>query len=421
MVGCSPIGKVASLSSSNGSQQSGGSRSAFYNEDDPDQTLVQFKPVFAVRGAACLACHAQVSGNMITDFGYGSPFYMGGSMSGMPYPDDAIPYYNHVNGATDQYGSFRLANIDGKLTVPKAPVPTSMRTWSANTVIPIQSFLGASSLADYMRAVVSQPSPAVDGYPAKTNIAVVEEKNTVFIGSLTPAEILSAGIMNGVKFKYFPQGAALPVYALAGLSTRNDGSGEYVSNTSAIACEGDVFIEGVLFLNHAQIQTTKGCRVHASESIFVQGALTLLGTAADRNIQLVSGKAIIMGMNSSTLRERLRTPYTTAPNLYRYPVRQAANNSAIDAMQMAIVSQADRISGLVDAGATIGAATAQTYERIFLSAPQVHSRYTGLFKGTVITEVAIFRLGNLTYSFDPVFERVPIVPMIGSQRLIKVE
>jgi hypothetical protein len=39
---------------------------------------------------------------------------------------------------------------------------------------------------------------------------------------------------------------------------------------------------------------------------------------------------------------------------------------------------------------------------ILLNEPQVHSRYRGRFKGVVIAESALFRLGGSSFEFDPV-------------------
>jgi cytochrome c5 len=41
----------------------------------------QFKPGLAVRGMSCLACHAKIQAGVITDFGYGDPWYMDESMA----------------------------------------------------------------------------------------------------------------------------------------------------------------------------------------------------------------------------------------------------------------------------------------------------------------------------------------------------
>jgi hypothetical protein len=58
---------------------------------------------------------------------------------------------------------------------------------------------------------------------------------------------------------------------------------------------------------------------------------------------------------------------------------------------------------------------------LLLDAPQVHSRYKELFKGVVIAEVALFRLGKSTFEFDPVFKTVPVLPQLKDSDYLQVQ
>ena len=42
----------------------------------------------------------------------------------------------------------------------------------------------------------------------------------------------------------------------------------------------------------------------------------------------------------------------------------------------------------------------------------MNSRYIGTFQGAVVAEIAIFRLGQFVFKFDPVFQTVPILPAL---------
>lgn len=71
-------------------------------------------------------------------------------------------------------------------------------------------------------------------------------------------------------------------------------------------------------------------------------------------------------------------------------------------------------SDLVDAGPISSASAAIPMSRILLNAPEVHSRYVGEFRGAVVAEIAVFRLNNFAFSFDPVLQdkRVPVLPAL---------
>jgi hypothetical protein len=58
---------------------------------------------------------------------------------------------------------------------------------------------------------------------------------------------------------------------------------------------------------------------------------------------------------------------------------------------------------------------------LLLNAPQVHSRYQGAFKGLIIAEVALPRLGKGIFEFDPVFKRVPVLRQLKESGYLQVE
>jgi hypothetical protein len=54
---------------------------------------------------------------------------------------------------------------------------------------------------------------------------------------------------------------------------------------------------------------------------------------------------------------------------------------------------------------------------LLLNAPVVESRYLGLFKGTIVSEIALFGLGSFYFDYDPVFNSAPALPLLPSDIL----
>ena len=75
------------------------------------------------------------------------------------------------------------------------------------------------------------------------------------------------------------------------------------------------------------------------------------------------------------------------------------------------------ISNLADAGADNSSTAANAFSGLLLNAPEVHSRYVGNFKGAVVAEIAMFRLGEFVFTFDSLFQKVPILPALKSDIL----
>ena len=52
------------------------------------------------------------------------------------------------------------------------------------------------------------------------------------------------------------------------------------------------------------------------------------------------------------------------------------------------------------------------FDRLLLNAPRIDSRYTGQFNGVIIAETVLMSLSRFSFSFDPVFSRVPVLPLL---------
>ena len=62
------------------------------------------------------------------------------------------------------------------------------------------------------------------------------------------------------------------------------------------------------------------------------------------------------------------------------------------------------------------------FSRLLLNAPQVHSRYNDVFRGTIIAEIAVMSPGEFVYYFDDVFlnSDVEILPLLLGPKILKV-
>ena len=52
------------------------------------------------------------------------------------------------------------------------------------------------------------------------------------------------------------------------------------------------------------------------------------------------------------------------------------------------------------------------FERLLVNAPNIQSRYIGKYSGVVIAEIALFAPGELVFEYDPIFNSIPILPIL---------
>jgi hypothetical protein len=159
----------------------------------------------------------------------------------------------------------------------------------------------------------------------------------------------------------------------------------------------------------------------------VQDAISYKGsrTVPDRaNLQLVSSQAILMGTGDksceasdkeSPLSRRLFSGYAVST----YLTRDAEKKSMTpEALGKDIYAEGKLIPSLEDATCR---QDAPVFSRLLLDAPLVHSRYQGRFRGLVIAEVVLFRLGKSTFEFDPVFKEVPTLPILKDTDYLQIK
>ncbi len=386
------------------------------------QTAITFRslqPALAVRGASCLMCHAQVSSNVISDFGAGNDYFFDKDKGGVGFYSD---YY--IGSLTEGMSSWGSAVIRGSLFVPKTnmghsfPLVDAVDPLKAKTTMTLAEVI--SSPRRYSDGRVSAAGMSTGVSPVGNAAAVIDRK-TVYIGAPTESEILAlAPDLTSTGFKAVSVTGITPdpLLPLSGLQVVTSSAGSYVTNSSSqpFICAGDVVVRGTLFLNTINVKTNnQGCRLYVSGSVFIQGPVTYSGTSlTTANLQITSARMIAMGFDLANLQDRLGLvggrSFTLGMFTTRSPLSPAVRHQAQAA-------EAAMLTGLVDAGPESTDNAKPAFNGLLLNAPEVHSRYVGNFKGAVVAEIAMFRLGNFVFTFDPTFQTVPILPALKSDIL----
>ncbi|QLY26262.1 hypothetical protein [Bdellovibrio sp. KM01] len=367
-------------------------------------SFTTFQPALAIRGMGCIQCHAQVASNIITDFGYGSSYFMGqGSPSGITWTSGSV-YGDHGN-------SFNTISMpaDKNVIVPQANLPAAIAT-AAN----------ATTLTAYIKAQLASSAYAT------TKGAQVLTKKSVYIGAPTDANITTAFQMAASeRIKYFKDAA--DSVALSGLKDQ----GTFFQNSGELACEGDVAIRGPLLLDNVTIKSRTGCRLYVVGSVFMYGAINYSNNDTTRNLQITSSKSISMGLGTVKKNGSFCDPsdryatntasYGTSSLVNRYstfwtvPGNFVRNSTSPKATGDAVVAEAALIEAkngpLYDAVCRTEGRNV-SFERILLNAPLIHSRYEGNVSGTVIAEISIMSLNMFKFSYDEVFNTVPVFPFL---------
>jgi hypothetical protein len=378
--------------------------------------IAEFEPALAVRASACITCHAKVNPGYITDFGYGDRYFFGKPGSGSTLGPFNGNIYGDFYGAELDKTGWLTAEIGKQIIVPRAGIDPDLIAAGAKLAGQYSKTLQEKTLAGYLRDLERQ----------KQNPATVIEKNRVFIGAPNAATLRQRFQItpdSGIKFKFIKTGQSSPDIAGIELNAGND----FYANTKDVVCDGDLFIDGTLFLDRVTISTKSGCRIHSTGPIFVQNVITyksLSSSEDNANLQLVSAEAILLGVGDkscdstskdSPLSRRVASGYAIST----FNTRDADSRSiSPQTFGQSIYSQGKQIPSLQDAGCsddTIG------FSRLLLDAPQVHSRYKGKFKGVVIAEIALFRFGKSTFEFDPVFKRVPVLPLLKDSDYLQIQ
>lgn len=405
------------------------------------------QPALAVRGIGCINCHANVDSAVISDFGKGSPYEIA-KHSPFGYDTSAAEFFYtdfHIDMIN---GGWATSKISGTITVPaltlgfdsKAAMQIILNdyvTWiktyfpgmytdaQLKTIVqgikdkPEYNLSSTKHLKDYIQAVESGKSTPAD----------VVEKSTVFIGAPTAKVILQRAAMSPGEKKKFVKNNQTRSPDLSGITMQPGG---YYQNTSGeVICDGDLVIDGTLFLNMLVLKTDDGCRIMATGPIFVQGPITYQRIDVSRtenltNLQLVSARFISLGVGKTHCETtenpgwyaenpgNLQDPFSQRFDSFGSFTRSTGRDNVLLSREVEYnLAEMNKIVGLKDASCMGGPAPREVnLERLLLNAPRVDSRYTGQFNGVVISEVALFSLSKFSFKYDNVFDRVPVLPIL---------
>jgi hypothetical protein len=382
--------------------------------------IAEYEPALAVRAAGCITCHAKINSRFITDFGYGDSYFFGNPRSGNALGPFGGNIYGDFFGGEPNKTGWLTAEISKGIVVPRANLEFNLLEAAPAALANQPAYreaLQASSLAKYLQAVEDQ----------KATPSTVVEASRVFIGAPSPATIqarFNIAADSDVKIKFIKNDARNSP-DIQGI-VLNPGK-DYYTNSKEVVCDGDLFVRGTLFLNQTTIATISGCRIYATGPIYLQKAVayrSLVSAADNANLQLVSAEAIVLGIGekncdakagNSPLSTRLLASYARSS----FVTRDASSKSiSPQTISQSLYDNARRIDSLEDASCHDDNTS---FSHILLNAPQVHSRYKGRFYGIVIAEFALFRQGKSSYEFDPVFKKVPILPLLKSSDYLLVE
>ncbi len=373
-------------------------------------TLKSLQPALAVRGLACLMCHADIRSNVITDFGYGNPWYLGENRTldqGVNQSDQS--WFSNLAS------TWQTARIKGSVFVPNVEVTRAAQD-SLGSAYVNQPLMKLDKLMTtpyqvawnfYEDPEVTFSDMALRVQPLDGNAKVIA-KSQIVIRAPSEAEIFN--LVPGLTpteagFKRANSAAAVEFVI------KGSGVNAYTTNDSAqtLSCsKSDIIVNGTLFLKKLKVNAAGGCRLYVTGSVFIEDAIEYVGSGADQNLQITSANAIIMGINVSHLQNRLLNE--------RRNLELSGTRDYLSRAQQA-VQEAQNIGTLVDA--QVGSdRTSIDFSGLLLNAPVIHSRYLGEVHGTVIAEAALFVLEDFHFQFDSVFTRVDVLPLLTNPVLV---
>jgi hypothetical protein len=377
-----------------------------------DNPLQLIKPALAIRGMGCIQCHAQVKSNIITDFGFGSPFFFNSNMGGSWWKSGGL-YGDHAN----TFSTMKLTS-SVNVIVPTAALPTGIATAT-----------GTSTLARYIKAQLLLSTSA------DTRASLVQEKSKIYIGAPTELNILQSFSMeSATRLAYFKNSElAVPLTGLSDQTT-------YFKNQGVLNCEGDLALRGPVYFNNLEVNSATGCRIYVIGSVFIFGPIVQSNLSDIRNLQITSTHSINLGLGSmkkngvfcdSTSRyatdtanygvSSLKNRYVSFWTVPSQVIRSQSNASLFGGSVMAEASTIESKEGaLLDASCRAEGRNV-SFNRLLLNAPSVQSRYEGDIIGTIIAEYSIMSLGQFKFQYDEVFDKVPIFPFFDHKIYLDIK
>ena len=367
-----------------------------------ENPFTNIEPSMAVRGMGCVTCHMKSSSSVITDFGAGDVAFFG--KNGLAAGGDAFgapwSFYNDHGGF-----SFLSATLT-QILVPDVKLPFSLSGYAFSA-----AQKAATTIPEYVNAVKGS--------------AVVNVKSQIFIGAPSAATLMTRTQLGTKSLDYSKNQDGSP--ELAGMISK----GSYFESSN-LTCDGDLTVKGPLFLNNLTLKTNSGCRIYATGPIFINGKISYTQAVAsatnNTNLQLVSSVWINLGVGQSHCEgspsypaksdinftwykdNNISSPFDKRIRDYSAWTRDKQQNpDTLAQIQSSIVGFSDASCRIPTAGEL---PRQVHFERLMLNAPRIDSRYTGQFDGIIIGEVTMMSLSAFSFTFDPVFRRVPILPLL---------
>lgn len=415
--------------------------------------LRDFRPSLVVRAAECMLCHANIKGDIISDFGYRGPWDpTGPDMFFKVNKHDAnssLAYSAGHSGNSLENTGWGTAKISGSVIVPEASLVNLANPESRKFVIPLNyTDSGQNKIATRLQEYLDKIL-----FADKSRVKSIQSLDAVYIGAPTAEDIRKAGRLSAkLPLQFIKNDNDKP--ALKGFERVTENGKDYYTNVGVVTCDGDIFVDGVVLLDNLSLRTELGCRIHATKTVFIQGPIEYLDEYALSNLQVLSARAIYMGMgmcydcyNDGYERTNVNFAADRANNVnyWANSLRNQAdlshyvNEFREDFLKVSNEGQLTRapagtadLAGyylprieaagikLLDAGNPFRDTSDTSYRRLLLNAPDVQSRYNGKFQGTIIAEFALWRLGKFSFQFDSVFTAVPIFPLMDLNKIIRV-
>ncbi len=368
------------------------------------ETLKTLQPALAVRGMSCLMCHADVRSNIITDFGYGRPYYLGGENINL-FDRDQNWYNNLAN-------SWQTAkSIVGTVYVPDKPITAKAQAvlgpnYAGQPLLSLPEFFVTKYDVNwnyFKQPEVSHSSMSLRVQPLSG--PPVKGLSQVMIRAPSEAEIqsLAPSLFAGQGSGFQRLGDTSPVQFIS----KMNGSQSFVINdeNSILECSNaDIVVKGTLYLRGLRVNAQRGCRLYVSGSVFIEDSITYVGPSDKQNIQITSANAIIMGISKTRLKRRLIDDHRGLQIDGTRPYMERANQA---------MNEAEIIGSLKDSQDDYGGVRKSVdFTSILLNAPIIHSRYLGRLKGTIIGDAALFALGEFHFEFDSIFGEVAVLPLL---------
>jgi hypothetical protein len=421
----------------------------------PENPFLAFKPALAVRNTNCLFCHASIQGNVITDMAFssgkqgtflgdpagGSGEYLAGDFSWqsenflstnyiqgtlyMPRREISTSSQNMAAGfLRNSLGNMpTLPNFTNATKAPNAPIYTNTIPLSFQSIAQYANSVLNYRTPDYLNFLKSpyaNPSP-VDATITSPGPQIREIKDLT-IQSPTAAQLKQVfGTASPLVYiKQSDDGYDLTNFAK---------SGNYYTNLAGnwMQCDGDLFVDGVVFLNNLKLRTKYGCRIYSTHSVFIQapagtslrdGITYDTAVSSKPYLEITSANSVIMGLGVLTG----GATCTVGVNKYTDTVTCRSHdertlNTPTLSGSGALADYAMLGGAMMDVGN--GAAAGDGHRAVSLShllinAPLVHSRFSGDFKGVIIAQHMVGSLGKFSYHYDDTFTSVPILPQISS-------